>query len=450
MGTWDPVIKGYHTGLRNEILELVPTSAKRILDLGCATGALGKALKQRQACHVTGIEINKEAAQLAAKDLDAVYQDNLNRFDPAYLTQKYDCIIFADILEHLINPWPVLKKFADVLTDDGVVVTSIPNVGHPAVARQIQNGLFRYEIAGILDITHLRFFTKTSIFQLFYRAGLKIVNLKQYPSAEDPCQYLVTAVKPRPRHKNPVATILTLTCNEWKYTKMTLDSIKKKTHTPYKIVVIDNGSTDETIQELRKDRSIYHIENSCNLGFSTGFNLGMILVDTPYFVLSNNDVIVTENWLATMIEHIESNEDLVLLGARSNYACGPQIIEDIPYKDEKGLDAFALERLAGVKEPITYYLRVVFFFVLFKSRVLPEIGFFDERFGKGNFEDDDYCMRVYIKKLKAAFDNTVFIHHWGNRTFIANKITHKDLMTENKEKFMKKWGLKKYERCPLP
>lgn len=447
MDKYDPILKGYHTVLRREILDLVPEKAKHVLDLGCGTGELGKAIKERQTCKVVGLEINKEAAAVAKKCLDDVHIDNLNRFDPALSPNKYDCLIFADILEHLISPWSVLKKFADALTDDGVVVASIPNVAHPAVARQIQNGLFRYEIAGILDITHLRFFTKTSIFQLFIRANLKIVSLSHYPSDKDPCQYLVTAVKMRAPHKDPITTILMLTCNEWKYTQMTISSIKRKTQTPYKLIVIDNGSTDETVQELRKDLSIYHIENSCNLGFSTGFNIGLMMVETPYFVLSNNDVIVTENWLATMIEHIETDKDLILLGARSNYACGPQIIENVPYKDEKGLNAYAIDRLKDVTDPITYHLRIVFFFVLFKNRALPEVGLLDERFGKGNFEDDDYCMRVYIKKLKAAFDNTVYIHHWGNRSFIGNNIKHKDLMAENKKIFMKKWGLERYDKC---
>lgn len=440
----DTLRKGYHDLLRREILDLVPSTAKSILDLGCGAGNLGKAVKQRQDCLAHGIELSKGAAEVAEKNLDHVWCDNLNRFDPTFIKQKYDTLIFADILEHLVSPWVVLKKFASVLADDGTLIASIPNVGHPWIISNLQKGLFRYEPAGILDVTHLRFFTKTSIFQLFYTAGLKIVNIRAHPSNENPTQYLVTAVKATVEHKKPVALILILTHNGWEYTKKCIDSIKQKTHAPYKILVIDNGSTDKTVKELRKDRSIFHIENSCNLGFSKGFNLGLMLVDTPYFVIANNDTVVTENWLATMRYHIDEDKDLMLLGPRSNYVSGPQIIKDVPYKDDATLEAYAKNRRTSVTQPITYFPRIVFFFTLFKSEVLRKVGFLDEIFGKGNFEDDDYCMRCVVKKIKTAYDNTVFIHHYGSMGFKKDPAEFHALLQKNKNLFMQKWHLTQY------
>lgn len=431
--------KGYHDLLRREILELIPDTAKSILDLGCGAGNLGKALKQRQDCRVFGIELNKEAGEIAKKNLDGVWIDNLNRFDPSFSTVKYDCLVFADILEHLINPWTVLKKFVSVLADGGTIIASFPNIAHPWYISNLQQGLFRYEPAGVLDITHLRFFTKTSIFQLFYAAGLKIVNIKPYPSAEHPLQYHVTAVKPEIKHTHPVATILMLAHNGWTYTKQCIDSIKRNTHAPYKILVIDNGSTDETVEELRKDRSIFHIENSFNLGFSKGFNVGLTQIDTQYFILSNSDVIVTPNWLTTMIKHIELDNALMLLGPRSNYVSGPQVVKDVSYTDEASLEAFAKDYSTLTPNPIQYFPRIVFFFTLFKTEALRKVGFLDEIFGKGNYEDDDYCMRTNVKKLKTAYDNTVFIHHYGSVGFKKNVEEYRALMEENEKKFMQKW-----------
>ncbi len=436
----DAMRKGYHDLPRREILDLIPFNAKRILDLGCGTGALGKALKERQSCHITGIELNKEAFKTAKKNLDICLCDNLNRYDPAFVDVKYDCIILADILEHLVSPWAILKKFASVLTDDGVVITSIPNVAHPWVLKNLELGLFRYEPAGLLDITHLRFFTKTSIFQLFYAAGLKIVNCSAHPSDKNPYQYHVTAVKPRLEHKQPVATILILTYNGWEYTKQCIDSIKRKTQAPYRILVIDNGSTDGTIEELRKDRHIFHIENSHNLGFSKGFNIGLMVVETPYFVLSNSDVVVTNEWLTTMIKHIELDKDLVVLGPRSNYVSGPQAIKDCRYQNDIQLDIFAQRQARNSDDPLVCFPRIVFFFTLFKSMVLQRIGFLDEIFGKGNFEDDDYCIRIAKKKFKCAYDNAVFIHHYGSKSFNKNPQEFKELLEVNGQKFMKKWG----------
>jgi len=429
--------EGYHNLLRREILELIPTSARRILDLGCGTGALGKALKEKQECYVEGIELNKEAAEIAQKNLDHVCIDNLNRYKPNLTIKKYDCLIFGDILEHLINPWTVLQKFASVLTDGGKVIASIPNIAHPWILSNLEKGLFRYEPAGILDITHLRFFTKTSIFQMFYSAGLKVVNFRAWPSEKNPTQYHVTAVKLALGPTKPVATILILTHNGWEYTKECIDSIKRNTITPYKILVIDNASTDGTVERLRQDTTLYHIENSHNLGFSKGFNVGLMLVDTPYFILSNNDVVVTENWLKHMV-------NLMILGPRSNYVSGPQVIKDIPYTDRGSLEAFAKARNDVIGAPITYFFRIVFFFALFKAEVLQRVGFLDEIFGTGNFEDDDYCMRVATKGLKSAYDNTVFIHHYGSVSFKKNPQEYKELLEKNGQKFMQKWNLTQY------
>lgn len=437
---------GYHNLLRREILELVPTGAKRILDLGCGTGLLGKALKERQKCFVAGIELNKEAYQNAQKNLDAVFHDNLNRFNPSFLNSKFDCLIFADILEHLINPWGILKNFASVLTDDGTIVASIPNLAHPWVISQLQKGLFRYEPAGLLDITHLRFFTKTTISQMFYKAGLKIINIRPYPSDKNPTQYHVTAVRPTLPHENPLTTILILTFNTWGFTQQCINSIKAKTTAPYKILVIDNGSTDKTVGELRKDRSIFHIENSCNLGFGRGFNIGMQIIDTPYFVLCGSDAVVTKDWLTNMLININTDDKLVGLGPVSNCVSGPQIVTHINYNSDETLETFAKNRLEYVTEPIKYFPRIVFFFALFKSRVLREVGLIDEWFETGNFEDDDYCKRIHIKNLKTAIDNTVFIHHYGSQTFKVNKIDYAKIFNENKQKFIEKWHLTQYGR----
>ena len=440
----DKMRHGYHDLSRRELLELIPTTSRRILDLGCGTGALGKALKERQACHVTGIELNKEACEIAKTNLDSYIQENLNRYDPTFSKARYDCIIFADILEHLVNPWTVLKKFASVLTDDGVIIASIPNVAHPSIVNNLQRGLWRYEPAGILDITHLRFFTKTSVFQLFCRAGLKIIEFKSHPSDKNPIQHYVKAVKPQLADSLPITTILILTHNGWEYTKQCINSIKRKTGAAYKIIVIDNNSTDGTVEELRKDTTLYHIENSNNLGFPTGFNVGLMLVDTPYFVICNSDVVVTGNWLSKMIKHIELDKDVVLLGAMSNHVSGPQKVNMTPYKGDIELDRFAEMWEENAHNYITYCNRIVFFFTLFKKVALEKIGFLDEIFGMGNFEDDDYCMRAIKKGFKTAFDNTVFIHHYGSRGFTTDMKAYRELLKKNAQIFLKKWNLTEY------
>ena len=442
---------GYHNLLRQELLDIIPTSVKKILDLGCGTGELGKALKKRQACHVTGIELSKEAIAVAEKNLDRAVRDNINRYDPALEKIKYDCLIFGDILEHLISPWAVMIQWAKMLTQDGVVIASIPNIAHRTIREQLERGIFRYETAGILDITHLRFFTKTSICQLFYRAGLKITDIKPHPSAENPIQWLVTACKPQEKAVAPIATIMILSYNGWRFTKKCIESIKERTHAPHKILVIDNGSTDGTVQHLRDDRDIFHIENSCNHGFSRGFNIGLEVLDTPFFVLSNSDVIVTPDWLKNMVQHMLADKELMLLGPRSNFVSGPQEIPNCNFKSDEEMVKYAMAIKDGQRQTLTYHFRIVFFFVLMRAAALQRVGYLDENFVKSNFEDDDYCLRVAKRKLKAAYDNTVFIYHWGRASFKENKSDWKGEMETNKAIFMKKHGLKAYgPATPIP
>jgi len=433
--------KGYHDLVRPEVLSRIPATAERILDLGCGTGAMGAVLKRRQRCVVHGIELNKEASDLARKNLDYCWRDNLNRFDPSFIKREYDCIVFGDILEHLVDPWSVLKKFASVLIDDGVIIASIPNVAHPGILYDLSRGLFRYASAGILDTTHLRFFTKTSAFQMFCNAGLKVIDVKVHPADQNPIQYLITSVRKKVTKPDPLVTVLILTHNCWGHTAACLKSLRSKTHLPYKVIVIDNGSKDETVRSLRADRNVYHIENTNNLGFAAGFNIGLSMVDTPYFVICNNDVLFSDYWLSHLVKYIERDPKLMIMGPVSNYVSGPQQIKTPELLSDDDLESFSREIHNEGKAPHVSFLRIVFFCTLFKSEVLRRVGFLDERYGMGNFEDDDYCMAVAARKLKAAFAPSVFIFHHGSQSFKNNNVLYKQLMEKNKKIFMQKWGL---------
>lgn len=165
----------YHGSAREDILSLVPATVRRVLDVGCGSGQLGAAVKQRTGAEVAGIEINEAAAVAAAAVLDHVVCGSIE--DGTVLAQlrpPYDCIIFGDVLEHLVDPWQALKLFAGYLAADGVVVASLPNVGHASLIGGLLRGRWEYQDRGLLDRTHLRFFTRRSIIGLFDQAGLVI------------------------------------------------------------------------------------------------------------------------------------------------------------------------------------------------------------------------------------------------------------------------------------
>ena len=147
-------------------------SNKRVIDFGCATGYLAKLLAE-QDCKTVGVEINPEAAKAAEQFCEQVTVADLDYEDVVDIVgeQKFDVAVFGDVLEHLKDPWRVLKAAAGVLSPEGYVVASIPNVAHGAVRLALLAGHFDYEELGLLDNTHLRFFTHDSLGHLFESSG---------------------------------------------------------------------------------------------------------------------------------------------------------------------------------------------------------------------------------------------------------------------------------------
>ena len=156
---------------RPEILEHVPLGARRVLDLGCATGATGAALKDRQPAHVTGIEIEPEYAAEAERVLDRVIVADVAR--PPELDGPFDALIAADILEHLVDPWSVLRAYARLLAPGATAVVSLPNVAHWSTFWHLLRGTWPRKPEGIFDATHLRWFTLRDARALLTQAGLR-------------------------------------------------------------------------------------------------------------------------------------------------------------------------------------------------------------------------------------------------------------------------------------
>jgi 2-polyprenyl-3-methyl-5-hydroxy-6-metoxy-1,4-benzoquinol methylase len=166
----------YYTQARPEVAALVPPACRRILDVGCGVGELG-CLLRRRGHRVTGIELVAEMAEQARGHLDHVEWADVETHGFPFAPASFDAILFADVLEHLVDPWRILREAVDLLADGGVVVASIPNVQNLDVLRRLLRGRWDYRERGILDRGHLRFFTLHTIRDLFAQAGLTLEHV---------------------------------------------------------------------------------------------------------------------------------------------------------------------------------------------------------------------------------------------------------------------------------
>jgi 2-polyprenyl-3-methyl-5-hydroxy-6-metoxy-1,4-benzoquinol methylase len=168
----------YFEQARPEMLEFVPANCKRILDVGCSQGNFGKTLKQSRTVEIWGVEPVASAAATAATKLDRVIEgvfDADTELPPAH----FDAVIFNDVLEHLMDPHAALRVARKLLTKNGVIVASIPNIRHfPAQWDIVVRGEWDYGDSGILDRTHLRFFTRKSIIAMFGECGFTIEKIQ--------------------------------------------------------------------------------------------------------------------------------------------------------------------------------------------------------------------------------------------------------------------------------
>jgi SAM-dependent methyltransferase len=148
----------------------------RVLEFGCATGYMSRVLRERLDATVVGVELQPEAAAEASLHCERVVVGDLEELDlEAELGgEQFDTILFADVLEHLRNPEVVLRRVRPFVAEGGAVIASIPNVAHASVRLALLAGSFRYREQGLLDESHLRFFTREGVQDLFEGSGYLI------------------------------------------------------------------------------------------------------------------------------------------------------------------------------------------------------------------------------------------------------------------------------------
>lgn len=182
---------------RTDLQARVPDEARLLLDVGCAAGAFGAALKTRQRCRVIGIEIDPALAKVATERLDRVLVDDVEALPLATFAEEFDCIVCGDVLEHLRDPWATVAKLVAWLKPGGRLVATLPNVGHWSIVADLLRGRWELIPFGLLCWGHLRFFTRAGIERLFagHRLTLELLQgltVELPPLGEQFCRQAVT------------------------------------------------------------------------------------------------------------------------------------------------------------------------------------------------------------------------------------------------------------------
>ena len=237
-----------------------------------------------------------------------------------------------------------------------------------------------------------------------------------------------------------LVSILILNFNGGEEIRRCLSSIERNTPEAHEIIIVDNASTDDSIDYLRSKTSIILVENQVNLGCPPARAQAMAIAKGNYIVLLDNDAIVTNNWLTKFIEHALDNPEIGIMGPRSNYVSGPQIVPNVPYQNLNGLEMFAKQFSEEHQGRLTLTHRIVGFCMFIRREVIDKIGSIDASFGKFGFEDDDYTWRAQIAGFSTTIADDIFIHHTGGPQGLGNQ-QYNRLLLDAWEVFKKKWGL---------
>lgn len=177
--SYESKYEAYFDAPRREMLPFIPESTTRLLEVGCGNAGFAVLLKQRSMLHVTGIESHPASASAARSRVDCLLDTSIEEALPALTGQSFDCIVLNDVLEHLVDPWAVMRQLRPLLAPGGTVVASLPNVRYlPVFKDYVLRGDWKYQQDGVLDRTHLRFFTRSGMHELFESAGFAIARIE--------------------------------------------------------------------------------------------------------------------------------------------------------------------------------------------------------------------------------------------------------------------------------
>ncbi|HEU0048510.1 MAG TPA: glycosyltransferase, partial [Nitrososphaera sp.] len=255
------------------------------------------------------------------------------------------------------------------------------------------------------------------------------------------------ALAPAVRNVFAKASIVIVTFNNIELNRLCLESIYARTEWPnFEVIVVDNNSTDGTREYLKEAEENFPnlrvVLNDSNLGFAAANNIGLQQATGDYLVLLNNDTIVTRGWLSTLIRHLQADVSIGLIGPVTNNI-GNEAKVDVGYSDPEDMPAWAASFVREHDGQVFSIPMLAMFCLAMRRDVFEKVGWLDEQFGIGLFEDDDYTHRVKTNGFRIVCAADAFVHHFGQAAFkklVANG-EYQELFDENRRRYERKWNI---------
>ena len=243
-------------------------------------------------------------------------------------------------------------------------------------------------------------------------------------------------------------TIVIPAFNQVEFTRQCIASILVNTDYPFRVILVDNGS-DPPLAEFFTDMpAVTVLRSDTNLGFAAGVNLGMKRAP-GHVVILNNDTLMPIGWLTRMVSTLTASPDIGAVGPMTNCVSGSQLVPDLTLGSLDEINDYAASRRNASDIEIRDVARLVGFCMLVRKEVIDDIGYFDEQFATGNFEDDDYCVRILRAGYRLCVDEGSFVFHYGSQTFQAMGLVGpawQSLIAQNEARFGSKWDLRPEDR----
>jgi GT2 family glycosyltransferase len=237
-----------------------------------------------------------------------------------------------------------------------------------------------------------------------------------------------------------LTSIVILGWNQAEYTKLCVESVQRYTSEPYELILVDNGSKDDSAAFMQSVAGAKVIINGENRGFAGGNNQGIRAAAGRWIVLLNNDTIVTKGWLSRLISHAEKDPKVGMVSPMSNYVAtaDQRVSPDYTLETLQKFAALYARKHPGQQSRHEFLSG---FCWLVKREVFAQVGVLDEEFAIGGFEDNDFCMRAHRAGWALVVARDTFIHHFGSKSFEGNNLDRSHIQNENGRRFAEKWGV---------